>query len=74
MAGVNYINIPCKVASERIDLTKFYKSNILFFIMIGIEIFLIILALIWLIFAVISDLKTREVPNWLNFSLIIFAL
>lgn len=39
-----------------------------------IEIFLIILALIWLIFAVISDLKTTEIPNWLNFSLIIFAL
>ena len=39
-----------------------------------LEVFLIILALIWLIFAVISDLKTREIPNWLNFSLIIFAL
>lgn len=35
---------------------------------------MVILALIWLIFAVISDLKTREIPNWLNFSLIIFAL
>jgi Flp pilus assembly protein protease CpaA len=39
-----------------------------------IEVFLIILALIWLIFAVVSDLKTKEIPNWLNFSLIIFAL
>lgn len=36
--------------------------------------FLIILALIWLVFASVSDLKKREVPNWLNFSLIIFAL
>ena len=39
-----------------------------------LEIFLIILALVWLIFAVVSDLRTREIPNWLNFSLIIFAL
>ena len=36
--------------------------------------FLIILAAIWLIVASVWDLKTREVPNWLNFSLIIFAL
>jgi len=37
-------------------------------------IFLFILALIWVAFAVIQDLKTREIANWLNFSLIIFAL
>jgi Flp pilus assembly protein protease CpaA len=37
-------------------------------------IFLICLALIWLVFASIQDLKKREVANWLNFSLIIFAL
>tara|TARA_Y100000034_G_scaffold17454_1_gene19085 strand:+ start:3891 stop:4727 length:837 start_codon:yes stop_codon:yes gene_type:complete len=37
-------------------------------------IFLIILALIWIIFASIQDLKKREVANWLSFSLIIFAL
>ena len=36
--------------------------------------FLYGLAFIWLIFAVISDIKCREIPNWLNFSLIIFAL
>jgi len=35
---------------------------------------LIILAIVWMIFAVIQDLKTREVSNWLNFSLIVFAL
>ena len=39
-----------------------------------LTIFLIVLALIWLIFAIASDLRTREIPNWLNFSLIIFAL
>ena len=39
-----------------------------------LTIFLVVLALIWLIFAVVSDLKTREIPNWLNFSLILFAL
>ena len=32
-----------------------------------------IVALIWLIAASISDLKTKEVPNWLNFSLIAIA-
>jgi len=37
-------------------------------------IFLIALGLIWIVFAVIQDLKKREIANWLNFSLIIFAL
>ncbi|MBU2616799.1 MAG: prepilin peptidase [Nanoarchaeota archaeon] len=37
-------------------------------------IFLFVLALVWIVFAVVQDLKTREVANWLNFSLIIFAL
>ncbi|MBM3233068.1 prepilin peptidase [Candidatus Pacearchaeota archaeon] len=38
------------------------------------ELFLIILTLAWLIFASIQDLRTREVANWLTFSLIVFAL
>ncbi len=37
-------------------------------------IFLVVLALAWISFAVVNDIKTRIVPNWLNFSLIIFAL
>lgn len=37
-------------------------------------IFLLVLAVVWIIFAVVQDLKKREVANWLNFSLIIFAL
>ncbi|MDE1848430.1 MAG: prepilin peptidase [Nanoarchaeota archaeon] len=37
-------------------------------------IFLLALAFIWIIFAVVSDLKSTEIPNWLSFSLIIFAL
>ena len=37
-------------------------------------IFLMVLALIWIAFATIQDLRTREIANWLNFSLIIFAL
>lgn len=41
--------------------------------MMGI-IFLLVLAVVWIIFAVVQDLKKREVANWLNFSLIIFAL
>lgn len=31
----------------------------------------IIIGLIWIIIATIFDIKTKEVPNWLNFSLII---
>lgn len=41
--------------------------------MIGV-IFLSVLALIWIVFAVIQDLRSHEVSNWLNFSLIVFAL
>lgn len=37
-------------------------------------IFLFVLALVWIIFAVFQDFKTKEVANWLNFSLAIFAL
>lgn len=37
-------------------------------------VFLLGLGLIWIIFATIQDLKNQEVANWLNFSLIIFAL
>ena len=37
-------------------------------------IFLILLAGIWLVFAAVYDLRKRIVPNWLSFSLIIFAL
>ena len=36
--------------------------------------FLFGLALVWIVFAVVQDLRTREVSNWLNFSLIAFAL
>lgn len=39
-----------------------------------IDYFLLMLALAYLIFASISDLKKREIPNWLSFSLIGFAL
>ncbi len=38
------------------------------------NLFLIFLAGIWLIIASFCDLKKREIPNWLNFSLISFAL
>ena len=37
-------------------------------------IFLICLAAVWMFFAVVQDLKSREIANWVNFSLIIFAL
>ncbi len=36
--------------------------------------FLLILGGIWLLVASICDLKKREIPNWISFSLIIFAL
>ncbi|MBU0893850.1 MAG: prepilin peptidase [Nanoarchaeota archaeon] len=37
-------------------------------------VFLFALALAWLLFASIQDLRIREIANWLNFSLIIFIL
>ncbi len=37
-------------------------------------IFLWSLALLWIVFATIQDLRNREIANWLSFSLIIFAL
>lgn len=37
-------------------------------------IFLFVLALIWIIFATVQDIRKREVANWLCFSLAIFAL
>jgi Flp pilus assembly protein protease CpaA len=32
------------------------------------------LALFWILFAVVQDIRTREIANWLNYSLVIFAL
>ena len=37
-------------------------------------VFLLILALVWLVFATVQDIKKREIANWLNFSLVVFAL
>lgn len=37
-------------------------------------IFLFSLALIWIIFAVVQDVREKEIADWLNFSLIVFAL
>ncbi len=37
-------------------------------------IFLILLAFVWIILASAQDLKKREVDNWINFSLIAFAI
>lgn len=36
--------------------------------------FLFIIGLVWISFAVVQDLRTREIANWLNFSLVAFAL
>ena len=36
--------------------------------------FLVVLGFAWIIAAVVQDLKYREIANWLNFSLIIFAI
>ena len=38
------------------------------------EIVLIVLAFIWIVFASIQDWRTKEVSDWLNASLLIFAL
>lgn len=37
-------------------------------------VFLFVLALAWIVFATVQDIRTREIANWLSFSLIIFAL
>ena len=39
-----------------------------------IELILVIIALIWLIFATYFDIKTQEIPDWLTYSLIIIAI
>ena len=36
--------------------------------------FLIVLGIMWLLFATINDFRIREIPNWLSFSLVVFAL
>ena len=36
--------------------------------------FLSALAFVWIVFATVQDLRSREIANWLNFSLIVFAL
>lgn len=41
---------------------------------VGRYYFLFGLALLWIIFAVVQDMRKREVANWLNFSLVAFAL
>jgi len=38
------------------------------------EVFLIFLSLVWVSFATISDFKKREIPDWVSYSLIAFAL
>ncbi len=38
------------------------------------EVFLVILGIVWIFFAMFEDLKKREIANWLNLSLIVFAL
>ena len=37
-------------------------------------IFLLVLALVWILFAAVSDLRSREVPDYISFSFITFAL
>lgn len=39
-----------------------------------IDILLLTIGFFWLIFATFSDIKTREIPDWLSYSLIIIAL
>lgn len=37
-------------------------------------IFLFLIGFVWILFASIEDIRTREVANWISFSLVIFAL
>ncbi len=41
--------------------------------MIGV-LFLFVLGIVWLAFASVCDLRRNEIPNWVSFSLVIFAL
>jgi len=54
------------VKSKKINKSNYFGSTM-------IE-FLIALALIWVIVAMVQDFRNREVANWLNFSLLLFAL
>ena len=47
------------------------KCSLIIYFMV---IILFILALIWVVFAIVQDFKQREIANWVSFSLIIFAL
>ena len=38
------------------------------------NLFLIVLAFIWIIVAIVQDFRKREIANWLNFSLIAIVL
>jgi len=38
------------------------------------DLFLVILALVWLVVASLEDIKKTEIYNWISFSLIVFAL
>jgi Flp pilus assembly protein protease CpaA len=42
--------------------------------MINEIVFLLALALVWVLFATIQDLRKREIADWISFSLIIFAI
>jgi len=37
-------------------------------------VFLSVLAVVWIVFATFQDLRKREISNWLNFSLLAFAM
>lgn len=39
-----------------------------------IQTFLMVLGLVWILFAVFSDIKVSEIPDWLSISLVVFAL
>lgn len=38
-----------------------------------LDIILLTIVIVWLIAATTSDIKTKEIPNWINFSLVIIA-
>ncbi len=42
--------------------------------MIELFIVLFLIGFVWILFAVVHDLRTTEVPDWLNFSLALFGL
>jgi Flp pilus assembly protein protease CpaA len=67
-------NLPSKKINFEQTLIQNINKSSFFLYPMQEQVFLFVLALVWVTFASIHDLKKREVPNWLSYSLVIFGL